>query len=108
MSIRMKDIALSLGLSQTTVSHVLRGREAEFRIGAATAELVRKTAERLQYEPNALARSLKTLRAWSLALAVGDLSNPFWAGLAIAAQREAEKHGYMLVVNHTGESLAKE
>jgi DNA-binding LacI/PurR family transcriptional regulator len=104
----MKDIAASLGVSQTTVSHVLRGRAAEFRIGAATARRVRDTARRLHYQPSALARSLQHHHAYSIALAVGDLANPFWGGLAVAAQQEAERHGYMLVVNHTGESLAKE
>src|SRR5919109_233434 len=108
MSVRMKDVARSLGLSQTTVSHVLRGRDAEFRIGAETADRVRAEAERLRYQPSALARSFKQHRAYSLALAVGDLANPFWAGLAVAAQQEAQAHGYVLVVNHTGESLANE
>lgn len=108
MAVRMKDIALALGLSQTTVSHVLRGRDGEFRIGAATARRVRETAERLGYRPNALARNLKHDRACALALAVGDLSDPFWAGLAIGAQQEAERHEYVLVVSHTGEVLDKE
>jgi len=69
---------------------------------------VREAALRLRYHPSALARSFKDDRAYSIALAVGDLANPFWAGLAVAAQEEAERHGYMLVVNHTGEALAKE
>ncbi|HUP50178.1 MAG TPA: LacI family DNA-binding transcriptional regulator [Thermoanaerobaculia bacterium] len=108
MPVRMKDIAHNLGLSQTTVSHVLRGREAEFRIGAETANRVRAAARRLRYHPSALARNLKHHRSYTLALAVDDLTNPFWAGLAVAAQQEAEQHGYMLVVNQTAESLAKE
>ena len=108
MSIKMKDIARTVGVSQTTVSHVLRGRGAEFRIGAETTLRVREAAERLRYQPSALARSLKHHHAFSLALAVGDLANPFWAGLAVAAQQEAQHHGYVLVVNHTGESLANE
>src|SRR3989441_3941999 len=52
MSVRMKDIAHTLGISQTTVSHVLRGRGGEFRIGAATARRVRDTVERLGYRPS--------------------------------------------------------
>jgi LacI family transcriptional regulator len=107
-TVRMKDIAHSLGLSQTTVSHVLRGREAEFRIGAKTAGRVRAAARRLRYQPSALALSLKHHHAFSLALAVGDLANPFWAGIAVAAQQEAQQHGYVLVVNHTGGSAANE
>ena len=108
MSVRMKDIASTLGVSQTTVSHVLRGRDGEFRIGKDTAQRIRNAAKRLNYQPSAIARSLKDHRAYSLALAVGDLANPFWAGLALAAQQEAEQHGYMLVVSHTGEALEKE
>lgn len=108
MPVRMKDIAVSLGLSQTTVSHVLAGREAEFRIGARTADRVRAAAKRMRYQPSALARNLKHHRAYTLALAVGDLANPFWASIAVAAQKEAERHGYMLAVNHTGESAGKE
>ncbi len=108
MSVRMKDIAAELDLSQTTVSHVLRGRDAEFRIGADTARRVREAARRLNYRPSAIARSLKAHRAYSIALAAGDLANPFWAGLAVAAQQEAERHGYMLIVYHTAEALEKE
>lgn len=108
MPVRMKDIARSVGVSLTTVSHVLAGRHAEFRIGAETVDRVRAAAKRLRYHPSALARNFNHHHAYTLALAVGDLANPFWAGLAVAAQQEAERHGYMLVVNHTGESLAKE
>jgi LacI family transcriptional regulator len=108
MSVRMKDIALSVGVSPTTVSHVLRGRDGEFRIGAGTAQRVRETAARFGYRPNALARSLKHDRAYALALAVGDVADPFWSALALGAQQEAERHGYVLVVSHTGEALEKE
>ena len=108
MAVRMTDIAELLGISQTTVSHVLRGRDGEFRIGAETARRVRETAEQLGYRPSALARNFKHHRAYSLCLAVGDLANPFWAGLAVGAQQEAEHRGYTLVVSHTGESVDKE
>ncbi|MGH7634509.1 MAG: LacI family DNA-binding transcriptional regulator, partial [Gemmatimonadaceae bacterium] len=104
----MKDIARRLGVSQATVSHVLRGRHGEFRISAATATRVSDAARQLGYRPSALARSFKDHRAYSLCLAVGHLADPFWAGLAVGAQQEAEGHGYTLVVSHTGESEAKE
>jgi LacI family transcriptional regulator len=104
----MKDIAGLLGLSETTVSHVLRGRDEEFRIASQTARRVRETAERLGYRPSALARNFKHHKAYSLALAVGDLGNPFWAALALGAQRESDRHGYTLVFSHTAESIEKE
>jgi LacI family transcriptional regulator len=104
----MTDIARRVGVSQATVSHVLAGRVSEFRISNATATRVQRMAEELGYRPSALARSFKNHRAYSLCLAVGDLTNPFWAGLAMGAQREAEAHGYTLVVSHTGETEDKE
>jgi LacI family transcriptional regulator len=108
VAIRMKDIADRLGLSQATVSHVLRGRHADFRISAATAERVTQMASQLGYRASALARNFKTHRSFSLALAVGDLTNPFWSGLAMGAQQEADLHGYTLVVTHTAETEEKE
>jgi len=104
----MKDIAHRAGVSQATVSHVLRGRDGEFRISAATAARISEIAQQVGYRPSALARNFKTHRAYSLCLAVGDLTNPFWAGLAMGAQEEAERHGYTLVVSHTGETEEKE
>ena len=66
MTVRMKDIAQSLGVSQTTVSHVLRGRSGEFRIGAETAQRVREAALRFGYQPSALARSLTEIQPRNL------------------------------------------
>jgi LacI family transcriptional regulator len=108
MRVRMKDIAERLGVSQATVSHVLRGRNQEFRISADTAARIQRAAEDMGYRPSALARNFKDHRAYSLCLAVGDLTNPFWAGLAMAAQKEAESHGYTLVVSSTGDTEDKE
>ncbi len=104
----MKDIARRLGVSQATVSHVLRGRDSEFRISAETAGRIHQVAKELGYRPSALARNFKTHRSGALCLAVGNLGNPFWAGLALGAQQEAESHGYLLVVTHTGETEQKE
>jgi len=38
--VRMKDIALKLHLSQTTVSHVLTGKHEHYRISATTVARV--------------------------------------------------------------------
>ena len=51
----MKDIARRLGVSQATVSHVLRGRDSEFRISAETASRIHLVAKELGYRPSALA-----------------------------------------------------
>src|SRR5207247_3057182 len=63
---------------------------------------------RFRCRPSALARNLNHHRAYAVALGVGDLGDPFWSDLALGAQREVERHGYVLVVSHTGETLDKE
>lgn len=108
MAVRMKDIAQRVGMSQATVSHVLGGRGNELRISPVTAKRIHDIARQLGYRPSALARSFKNHRAYSLCLAVGDLTNPFWARLAMGAQEEAERHGYTLVVTNTAETEEKE
>src|ERR1700760_2140477 len=55
MTIRMKDIAKDLGISQATVSKVLRDHPD---IGEATRQRVLERVKELDYQPNTLARSL--------------------------------------------------
>jgi LacI family transcriptional regulator len=104
----MKDIAEYLGLSQTTVSHVLTGKHAKFRISSSTVERVWKMAEKLGYRANVMARAFRERRSYAVCLAVEDLQNPFWAGVAIGAEREAEEHGYALVVSDLGGSAERQ
>lgn len=107
-AVRMKDIAEHLGLSQTTVSHVLTGKHQKFRISAATVERVFQLAEKLGYRANVMARAFRERRSYAVCLAVEDLQNPFWSGIAIGAEREAEEHGYALVVTDLGGSAERQ
>jgi DNA-binding LacI/PurR family transcriptional regulator len=56
-----KDIAVELGVSQSTVSRILNG-VASFRVSDETRTRVLEAAHRLDYRPNALARSLRSGR----------------------------------------------
>jgi LacI family transcriptional regulator len=104
----MKDIATKLHLSQTTVSHVLTGKHEHYRISAATVARVKKMAEELGYRSSALARAFRDRRSYSIALAVEDLTNPFWTGVAIGAEKEAEAQGYVLIVSNTNGDSGRE
>jgi LacI family transcriptional regulator len=100
--IRMRDVAARLGLSATTVSHVLSGKHGQYKISPATVARVLKTARAMGYCKDALARSFREKRWYSLALAVEDLTNPFWTGVAIGAESECVRQGYSLVVSNSG------
>ena len=100
--VRMRDVAARLGVSATTVSHVLSGKHQQYKISAATVARVEKTARAMGYCKDALARSFREKRWYSLALAVEDLTNPFWTGVAIGAEGECVRQGYSLVVSNSG------
>jgi DNA-binding LacI/PurR family transcriptional regulator len=65
-SVGIKDVAREAGVSITTVSHALNGKG---RIPENTRRRVRGIADRLGYEPNAIARSLAGGRTGVIAIA---------------------------------------
>ena len=58
MPVTAKDVARELNLSQPTVSRILNG-DATHRASTETRRRVEETAQRLGYQPNAVARSLR-------------------------------------------------
>lgn len=108
MAVRMSDIADSLRVSRSTVSRVLSGQAQKFRIAPETAERIVKEASRRGYRPSQLARGLRTASTRTLGLVVSDISNPFFANLAWAAEQAAEQQGFAVVVGSSGEDPARE
>lgn len=85
------DVARLAGVSRTTVSRVLNEPD---RVTPDTLARVREAAERLNFVPSAAARSLRNGRTGTIALLVGDVSQPFHGGLAKTIAREADDLGY--------------
>jgi LacI family transcriptional regulator len=100
MTIRMKDIAQELGLSQATVSKVLRNHPD---IGEETRERVLKRVKELDYQPNTLARSLVTGRSYLIGLVAPSLLHPFFAEIARALSEVIRDKGYSLIVSSSEE-----
>ena len=67
--VTITDVARLAGVSPGTASKALNGRSG---ISASTAERVRQAAERLGYQPNALARGLLTGRSFTVGLITTD------------------------------------
>ena len=100
MTIRMKDIAKDLGLSQATVSKVLRDHPD---IGERTRQRVLERVKELDYQPNSLARSLVTGRSYLVGLVAPSLIHPFFAEIALALSRAVRDKGYSLIVSSSEE-----
>src|SRR5579862_4259952 len=95
MTIRMKDIAKDLGISQATVSKVLRKHPD---IGEKTRQRVLERVKELDYQPNSLARSLVTGRSYLIGLVAPSLLHPFFAEIARGISSAVRDKGYFLIV----------
>ncbi|HEY0867899.1 MAG TPA: LacI family DNA-binding transcriptional regulator [Fimbriimonas sp.] len=67
-AITLREIAEEVGVSTAAVSKVLHGRGGNVRVSDATAVAIRDAAQRLRYTPNALARSLRMNRTFTVGL----------------------------------------
>jgi LacI family transcriptional regulator len=102
----LKDIANEVGVSTTLVSYVLNNLK-EGRISKEIAQKIRDVAQRLNYRPNQIAKSLKTSKTFTIGLIVADISNPFSSTLARIVEDEANKFNYTVIFGSSDENQSK-
>ncbi|MET0299947.1 MAG: LacI family DNA-binding transcriptional regulator [Flavitalea sp.] len=105
--ISLKDIALLAGVSPSTVSFVLNGKEKQMRISEDLANKVRAVATKEGYKPNQVAVSLRTGQSKILGLIVESIGGTFFGALAKVIEKEADKYGYRIVYCSTENDPAK-
>lgn len=103
----LKDIAAALKVSATTVSFVLNGKAKEHRVSDKVADKIRKYVKATGYQPNAVARSLRTGKTHTIALMIEDISNPFFATIASLIEDKAYKSGYKILYSSTHNDAEK-
>jgi len=103
----LKDIANEVGVSTALVSYVLTGKEKEARVGVEIAAKIKKVAKKMNYQPNLIARSLKSGRTKTLGLILADISNTFFSMLARIIENEADLHGYTVIIGSSDEKIEK-
>lgn len=99
MGVTIHELARILGVSASTVSRALSGKG---RISPATRERVRKLAEELGYQPNAVARALATRSTFALGVVIHERHLPldersFYGVILEAIEAEVTQHGYHVV-----------
>ncbi len=103
MTVTAKTIARELQLSQPTVSRILSG-DPRHRVAPQTKQRVLDTAQRLGYQPNEVARSLRRGRTGVIGLYTNhdyDARNDFLGTIIGALQRCCEARGLNLLL-HSG------
>jgi LacI family transcriptional regulator len=105
--IQLKDIAQEVGVSMATVSYVLNNQPMADRISKSVANKIRETAKTLNYQPNHIAKSLKTQKTNTIGLIVADIANPFSAQIARIIEDAAKKQGYTVIFGSSDENIGK-
>ena len=95
----ISDVARLAGVSTATVSRVLNGYE---HVSTDTAVRVTEAIEQLGYAPNAMAKSLRTLKASRIIVTVPDIANPFFASIIRGAEETAQAAGYAVLLGDIG------
>jgi len=99
------DIARAAGVSKSTVSLVLTGAG---KIKPETEQAVRASMRELGYVYNRGAASLRNPQTRIVGMVINDLSNPFFAELAIGIERVLRSSGYIPFMANTAESLVRQ
>lgn len=105
--VSLKDIALKAGVSTALVSYVLNGKEKESRVGREIAIKIREIAKELNYQPNHVAKSLRSGTTKTIGLVIADISNPFFSNIARIVEDEAKKNGYTVIFGSSDENAEK-
>lgn len=96
--VTMREVASRAGVSYTTVSYVLNGRDSGRGISDATRQRVTQTASELGYRHNALARAMVEGGQRVIGLLTEDLALETRAQILAGAIEEANERGYLIKV----------
>jgi LacI family transcriptional regulator len=93
--VTLRDIAVSLGLSHTTVSRALHDHP---HISQNTKAQIRQAAEKLGYVPNSAARSMRSGHSQTVGLIVPDIENEFYSAAARSLADLCGAEGFRLLL----------
>ena len=101
----IRDLAKEAGVSVGTASRAMNraGRVSERAIAA-----VMKAAERIGYEPDVVAQSMRTGSTRVIGFLVSELANPLYARIIDAVETPLQLAGYTLLVANTHNSGVRE
>lgn len=100
-SINLKRLSEELGLSISSVSKALRD---SYEISAETKKRVLEMAEKLNYQPNPFASSLRRKKSQSIAVVIPEIANNYFALAINGIQTVAQQKGYHVLTYLTHEN----
>jgi LacI family transcriptional regulator len=101
----IKDIALELNVSASTVSRALKDYPG---ISDETKRKVKEVAEKLNYRPNAIALSLRKSRSFTIGVIIPEVVHFFFSTVISGIEEVAFSRGYNVILTQTNEKLTRE
>jgi DNA-binding LacI/PurR family transcriptional regulator len=95
MKTTIKDVAKEARVSIATVSRVINNLD---RVKSTTRKKVEDAIEKLQFNPNQIARTMINGETKSVGLIVPHLSNDYWSQVAESIQEELWQLGYTVML----------
>lgn len=101
----IKDIARILGISPSTVSRALKDHPD---INTDTKKAVNELADKLKYQPNAVALSLKNSRSNSIGVIIPEIVHYFFSSVISGIEDVASQRGFTVIICQSNESYLRE
>ena len=96
MQTSLTDVAKAAGVSIATASRVLTG--ADYPVADITRQKVLIAARQLDYQPNLVARSLRTDRSHTVGIIVENILSPFIPPIVRGIQDRLKQHDYLGII----------
>ncbi|WP_047152255.1 LacI family DNA-binding transcriptional regulator [Aneurinibacillus tyrosinisolvens] len=103
--VRIVDVAKKANVSTATVSRVLSKPET---VKKETTQKVLEAIEKLNYQPNALARQLRRSETKTILVVVPDITNPFFSKVLRGIESIAVAKGYQVLLGDAGNDVERE
>ena len=103
--VTIKDIAKALGISPSTVSRALKDHPD---ISIETKKAVNELAEKLRYQPNAVALSLKHSRSNTIGVIIPEIVHYFFSSVISGIEDVAYDAGFTVIICQSNEKYDRE
>ncbi|RFU64422.1 LacI family transcriptional regulator [Peribacillus saganii] len=103
--VRIVDVAKMANVSTATVSRVISNTGS---VKSGTAEKVLEAIQKLNYQPNLLARQLRRLETKTILVVVPDITNTFFSNVLRGIEAIASEHGYQVLLGDTENIVERE
>lgn len=103
--VTIKDIALQLNISPSTVSRALKDHPD---ISSDTKQAVNELARKLHYQPNSIALSLRKQRSFTIGVIIPETVHYFFSNVISGIEDVADIEGYNVIICQSNESYERE